>query len=76
MLVDLLAEALILAEASIIAECWAVFCVGDLTSEVADLVSSGGTKQLVEEETFVVEETGIEDTIGSLNLTGGSENKA
>ena len=69
------AEALIFAEASIIAECWAVFCVCDLTSEVADLVSSGGTKQLVDEETFE-EEVEAEDTIGSLNLTGGSENKA
>ena len=59
------AEALIFAEASIIAECWAVFCVCDLTSEVADLVSSGGTKHLVEEESFV-EEIGTEDTIGSL----------
>ena len=73
--VDLFAEALILAEASIIAECRVVFCVGDFTSEVADLVSSGGTKHLVEEESFV-EETGTENTIGSLNLTGGSENKA
>ena len=65
-----------MAEALIIAECWAVVCVCDLTSEVADLVSSGGTKHLVDEEIFAVEETGTEDTIGSLNLTGGSENKA
>ena len=43
---------------------------------MADLVSSGGTKHLVEEESLVVEETGTEDMIGSLNLTGGSENKA
>ena len=32
------------------AECWVVKYVGDLTKRVEDLVTSGGTRQLVEEE--------------------------
>ena len=45
---------LLLAEALIIAECWAVEYVGNLTLEVEDLVTSGGTPHLARERRNIV----------------------